>query len=245
MQKTMQKKEPLIPKIMWLPLFFTLAANTLAYYGSRLLTAGRVHYNLTNSLDERIPFVPWTVSIYLGCYLFWIVNYVIGCRQERERAFRFLGADLTAKLVCLFCFLVFPTTNTRPLVEGTDFWAQTMRFLYGMDAADNLFPSIHCLTSTFCYLAVRKNERVPRWYRLASLVITAAICVSTLTTRQHVLIDAAGGIALAVGSYVFVEKSGFGTWYVGVIGKIAGGRQNARGRRRTGGTLKKGGGFYQ
>lgn len=217
MQKMMKKKEALIPRTMWLPLFFTLAANTLAYYGSRLLTADRVHYNLTNGLDERIPFVPWTVSIYLGCYLFWIVNYVIGCRQERARAFRFLGADLAAKLVCLLCFLVFPTTNTRPVVEGVDVWAQAMRFLYEMDAADNLFPSIHCLTSTFCYLAVRGNERVPRWYRLTSLVITAAICVSTLTTRQHVLIDVAGGVALAVGSYVFVEKSGFRSWYAGAI----------------------------
>ena len=83
-----QKKEELLPKIMWLPLFFTLAANTLAYYGSRLLTGHRVHYNLTNALDECIPFVPWTVSIYLGCYLFWIANYVIGCRQKRELAVR-------------------------------------------------------------------------------------------------------------------------------------------------------------
>lgn len=216
----MRKRKELIPKIMWLPLFFTLAANTLAYYGSRLLTTGRVHYNLSNALDERIPFIPWTVSIYLGCYLFWIVNYIIACRQKREEAFRFLGADLLAKLVCLAVFLVFPTTNTRPDVVGSGFWEEAMRFLYGMDAADNLFPSIHCLTSTFCYLAVRKNERVPRWYRFVSLVIAAAICISTLTTRQHVMPDVAAGIALAVGSYAFVEKSGFGAWYEQTVGKL-------------------------
>lgn len=240
MQGMTQKKEELLPKIMWLPLFFTLAANTLAYYGSRLLTGHRVHYNLTNALDECIPFVPWTVSIYLGCYLFWIVNYVIGCRQRRELAFRLLGADLIAKLVCLLCFLAFPTTNTRPLLEGTGFWMDAMRFLYGMDAADNLFPSIHCLTSTFCYLAVRENEQVPRWYRKTSLVITAAICISTLTTRQHVLIDVAGGIGLAVGSYVFVEKSGFGAWYAAATEKLYAKMRKCPRAETDGGGIKRG-----
>ena len=29
-----------------------------------------------------------------------------------------------------------------------------MRVLYRVDEADNLFPSIHCLTSAFCFIAV-------------------------------------------------------------------------------------------
>lgn len=213
-------RKTLIPKMMWLPLIVTLAANTLAYNVSRIFTAGRVHANLSNPLDARIPFVPWTLCVYFGCYLFWIANYVIACRQKRERAFRFLSADLFAKLVCLVCFLAFPTTNTRPAITGEGFWQEGMRFLYRVDAADNLFPSIHCLTSMFCYLAVRKNERVPRWYRALSFLLMVGICVSTLTTKQHVLIDVAAGVALAVGSFVFVEKSGFAAWYARTAEKI-------------------------
>ena len=220
MRKTCKIMAGVIPGYSLFPLTLALFFNTAVYEGARLIAGRWHHYNMESSLDRMLPFWPPAISVYLGCYLFWIVNYVIGCRQEMARAFRFLGADLAAKLVCLLCFLVFPTTNTRPVVEGVDVWAQAMRFLYEMDAADNLFPSIHCLTSTFCYLAVRGNERVPRWYRLTSLVITAAICVSTLTTRQHVLIDVAGGVALAVGSYVFVEKSGFRSWYAGAIEKL-------------------------
>ena len=45
--------------------------------------------------------------------------------------------------------------------------------------------------------------------KIISVIITVAICVSTLTTRQHVIVDVAGGIALAEFSYLIVDKIGF------------------------------------
>lgn len=216
----MKKGNRIIPEIMRIPLFLALACNMLAYYGSRLLTGNREHFNLSNSLDDKIPFVPWTIIIYWGCYVFWIINYIIGCRQHGEKAFRFMSADFLAKLVCLLCFLVFPTTNIRPVIDENSIWDELMRMLYHVDAADNLFPSIHCLTSTFCFIAVRGNEEVPKWYKIVSFLITASICVSTLTTRQHVLVDVIAGIALSELSWWFVKKSGFSRWYRNIILKM-------------------------
>lgn len=221
----MKEKSQLIPETMWIPLILALVCNAIAYYGSRIFTSERVHYNLSNNLDAQIPFVPWTVLIYFGCYVFWVINYVIGCRQDQKEAFRFISADFLAKLVCLLCFLIFPTTNTRPAVEGASLWDELMRMLYRMDAADNLFPSIHCLTSYFCFIAVRNNEKIPRWYKIASFFITVSICISTLTTKQHVWIDVIAGVALAEGSYRFVKKSGFSKWYADVIAKVSTGRR--------------------
>lgn len=217
----MQRKFQIVPKLMWLPLMLSLVCNSIAYYGSRLVTSHRVHYNLSNRFDDYIPFVPWTIVIYLGCYLFWVVNYIMGCRQEREKAFRFMSADVLAKLVCLICFIVFPTTNTRPVIEGNSIWEEGMRLLYHMDAADNLFPSIHCLTSSFCFIAVRENERIPKWYKGASFLMAVSVYISTLTTKQHVLIDVVAGIALSEVSYLFVKKSGFSRWYEAVLSKAA------------------------
>lgn len=216
----MKKGNLIIPETMRIPIFLALACNMAAYYGSRLLTAEREHFNLSNHLDDQIPFIPWTIIIYWGCYVFWIVNYILGCRQDRERAFRFISADFFAKLVCLLCFLVFPTTNIRPVIEGDSIWEELMRMLYHLDAADNLFPSIHCLTSSFCFIAVRGNEKAPKWYKTASFLIAVGICVSTLTTRQHVLIDVIAGVALSELSWWFVEKSGFSRQYMGIILKI-------------------------
>ncbi len=218
----MSRKIQIIPKTMYVPLALTLLMNGLAYNGTRLLTAHRVHTNIAGKLDARIPFVPWTAAIYLGCYLFWAVNYVIACRQETSRAFRFFSADIAAKTVCLVCFLVFPTTNTRPVIAGDSFWENVMRLIYRLDAADNLFPSIHCLTSWFCYIAVRGNSRVPRWYCTASFWIACSVFVSTLTTKQHVLADVVAGVALAELSYRLVEICGFSGWYQKRMEQVAG-----------------------
>lgn len=211
------KRNQIIPKVMRLPVFLSVICNAAAYYGSRLLTSGRHHFDLSCRLDEQIPFVPWTVVIYFGCYAFWLVNYVIGCRQDIEKAFRFMSADLLAKLVCMICFLVFPTTNVRPEIRDTSLWDELMRLLYRVDAADNLFPSIHCLNSGFCLIAVRGNRNVPKWYQAASFLIVVSICVSTLTTKQHVLIDVAAGIALSEISWHFVKISGLSKRYMDSI----------------------------
>ena len=216
----MRKIRKIIPDEMHLPLLVAIACNTVTYFGTRLLTAGRIHCDITCALDERIPLVPWTVVIYFGAYLFWIVNYVLGVRQYREKAYRFISADFAAKLVCLICFLAFPTTNVRPEIAGSSIWDTLMRFLYEIDAADNLFPSIHCLTSWFGFIAVRSNERVPKWYRALSLIVGLAICVSTLTTKQHVLADVFAGIALAEGSYRLVEKSGLSRRYRNIMTRL-------------------------
>ena len=218
----MRRLREIIPNEMYLPLFLAVACNTVTYFGTRLLTAERVHYDLSCTLDGRIPLVPWTVAIYFGSYLFWIVNYVIGVRQSREKAYRFISADFAAKLVCLACFLLLPTTNTRPDITGGSVWDSLMRLLYEVDAADNLFPSIHCLTSWFGYIAVRGNAGVPKWYRALSLVLALAICVSTPTTKQHVLVDVFVGVALAECSFRLVEKSGFSRRYRNIMTRLHG-----------------------
>lgn len=222
----MKKNIQIVPPVMWIAVIVTVTFNGLTYYGARALTAERFHYDLTNSLEEKIPLVPWTILIYFGCYLFWIVNYAIGCRREREEAFCFMGADILAKFVCLLCFLAFPTTNVRPVIEGYSLWEEGMRLLYQIDAADNLFPSIHCLTSWLCVIAVRRNEKIPKWYRVLSVLIALSICVSTLTTKQHVIVDVIAGVLLAEGSFFAARKSGFSRWYAdrltGLYKKIAG-----------------------
>lgn len=217
--ENMKKIYNIIPGKMRIPLLLALTCNMIAYYGTRLLMSNRYHYNLSNRVDEMIPLVPWTIVLYWGCYIFWVVNYILGCRQREETAFRFISADFCAKIVCLICFLLFPTTNTRPVIEGTSIWDELMRMLYRVDAADNLFPSIHCLTSHFCFIAVRENPKVPRWYKAVSLLTAIGIYISTLTTKQHVLVDAIAGVALAELSYLFVLKSGFSKWYAGILSK--------------------------
>lgn len=212
-KKVKQRLSEIIPVWAWIPLLFEFGLNNLVYAGSKVIAASWHHYNIESPLDTAIPFLPWTISVYFGCYVFWIVNYIVCVRLGKERAWRFLSADFAAKLICLVCFLVFPTTNTRPEVSGASIWDALMRFLYHVDSADNLFPSIHCLTSWFCYIGLRGQKAVPRWYRTFSCIFALAVFVSTLTTKQHVLIDVAAGAALAEGMYWVSGHTGLAEIY--------------------------------
>ena len=196
-----------------LALGISMLVNSMVYFGSRLLTGSRFHYDLSNRLDTRIPLLSWTIIIYLGCYLFWGVNYILGCMQEEEQAWQFLCADLLAKLVCGVVYLVFPTTLARPQIIGSSVFDEAMRWLYQTDAADNLFPSIHCLTSAFCVSAVRGNRKIPWIYRAGSLCMAVLVYISTMTTKQHVLVDVVAGILLAEGSFFLAGKTGLARGY--------------------------------
>lgn len=180
----------------WLFPIAALLWNIVVYCGSQLVHGLPIH-DWTLPIDGKIPFFPWTVFVYFLAYLFWAVNYVFIAVQEKPHAYRFFCADFLSHGVCLIFFLFLPTTNVRPEVEGTGLWAELMRFLYWVDEPLNLFPSIHCMVSWQCWIGVRRRESIPRWYKHFTFWMAAAVCISTLTTRQHVLVDAAGGIVLA------------------------------------------------
>lgn len=208
-----ERASHILPMYAWVPLIAEFTLNMLVYSGAKLIAGGWRHYNLETSLDRAVPFVPWTVLIYFGCYFFWIANYIISVRQGRREAYRFLSADFLAKCICFLFFLGLPTTNIRPEVTGSTVWDNAMRFLYWADSADNLFPSIHCLTSWMCYIGVRGRKKIPAWYRAFSCLMAAAVFISTLTTKQHVAVDVAGGVLLAEVCYLIAGKTRLGELY--------------------------------
>ncbi len=211
----------LLPRYSILPLIVAVVWNAIAYYGGRAIAQSWPHYIFESAIDHQIPFLPWTVSIYYASYIFWIVNYILCARQEKEKVYRFLSADFLAKGVCLLCFLLLPTTNTRPVVEPEGFWNSVMVLLYRADAADNLFPSIHCLTSWFCYIGLREYKQIPKWYRNLSFWMAVAVFISTLTTKQHIILDVFGGALLAQFCYWVTERIHFSRLYGNVFDSLS------------------------
>lgn len=181
---------------------FALVWNQTVYNGAKLIAQSWYHYDMTTPLDALVPFVPWTVVIYFSCFLHWAATYVLCARQDAAERDRFFCADVLAKAVCLVFFLAIPTTNVRPEILEENIWGAGMKFLYQIDDADNLFPSIHCAVSWFCWIGVRGRKNIPFLYRMFSFVAAVAVCIATLTTRQHVLADVIGGVALAEICYI-------------------------------------------
>lgn len=195
-------------------MLFSLLWNCCVYYGGRVLTAPMRHFDLTTAFDAAFPFLPWTVSIYFLAFVFWAFNFCLVGSGDKEAAFRFYLSDYIARTAALVMFIAYPTTMTRVEISGGGFWNGLMRLLYRLDEPNMIFPSFHCLNSTMAVLALRGERRVGRRYKLFSVTAALAICLSTLTTHQHVLADVFAGIALAIVSYVVTgDKELFSRYY--------------------------------
>ena len=178
-----KKKKKEILRIL-LPPIFTFLLNSVVYWSAPLIKTGIAAHNLSSSVYRLVPFMPQFIIIYFGCYIFWVVNYLLIAAQKEKHRYQFFTADFYARLICFVCFVFFPTTNTRPELTGSDIFTGAVRFLYQIDKPVNLFPSIHCMASWFCCIGLRKCENVPKWYQNLSEVIAVLVHGSSADVRM-------------------------------------------------------------
>lgn len=218
MNTEMNQAKKLIPSYAVIPLLLCVLVNFSVYIGTDALTEQWKHYDLTLPFDRMVPIIPAFSVIYIGCYIFWIVNYIMITRVSKEHCYRFIMADIMSRVVCAFFYIILPTTNVRPVLHGTDIFTSMLQWIYQMDAPTRLFPSLHCLVSWFCYVGIRGRKEIPKWYQRFSLIFAILVCVSTQVTKQHYIVDVFGGIAVAEFCY----------W---VSGKFFGRRLREKGKR--------------
>ena len=85
----------------------------------------------------------------------------------------------------------------RPEVNGTGFFKDIIRMMYSIDPPNALFPSMHCFVSWMCVVGLRGKPEFSRRYRIISVIAAILVFISTVTTKQHVIIDAVAAVALA------------------------------------------------
>lgn len=190
----MKKVLHYIPKYAYLPLLMVVLMNFLTYNGSKIITNHLYHYNTYSFIDEIIPFVPIFISIYILSYIQWIIGFINISKENKQTCYKFLSAELIAKTICLFFFIVFPTTLIRPEIVGNSLWENLTKFIYRADAPVNLFPSIHCLESWICFRGSMSLKSVSKPYKIFMFIFSGLVCASTVLVKQHVFIDIIGGI---------------------------------------------------
>lgn len=189
----MKKFTNIVPKYAYFPLAMAIVANTLVYNVSKLVTNHFFHYDFTMAVDEAIPLVPIFILIYVFCYVEWVVGYILIARESKEYCFQYVAADIIAKIICLIFFCLVPTTYVRPEL-GTGIFNDMIAFIYKMDGPVNLFPSIHCLESWMCFRSSIKMQKVPKIYKIFTLIYAFLVFLSVVFVKQHVFIDIIGGI---------------------------------------------------
>lgn len=151
--------------------------------------------------DQHIPFLPITVWIYISEYL--LIGLAFIMCEDMVNTNKYLYSVLTLQVVSVFIFFVWPTTYPRDLYplnqETTDFFTyHVFSHLRTTDAPSNCAPSLHVSTvylSSFLFLD-EKSNRFPWFFAWATCV-----ALSTLSTKQHYVIDVFTGFLMAVTMY--------------------------------------------
>ena len=196
----------IVPRYAYVPIFLVVLFNTMAYYLTKWIMQDAEHYDLSFFMDDMLPFVPFFVLFYVLAYLQWGAHYVFHSHVSREFCYHIVTADLMAKIVCMVFFIVLPTEIERPVIEGNGFWNALTGMIFSSDTPRNLFPSIHCLESWFCFRAALRIKRAPAWYAPAQLVLTVLVFASTVLIKQHFVVDIVGGIVIAELCWILTEK---------------------------------------
>lgn len=196
----------ILPSYAILPLIFCFMWNNVVYGGSRLISQGLTHYDLTLEFDRMTPLIPEFMIVYFGCFVTWGIFYIMCGRVSREYCARFVAFDVVTRTVCGIIFLILPTYNVRPEIYGTGIFEKLLLFLYDIDAADNLFPSIHCLVSWNCFVGLRNSGYYKRWVSVMSAVIAVLVFISTLVTKQHVIVDVISAVIISEVCWIVCDR---------------------------------------
>ena len=144
-----------------------------------------------STLDNGIPFIPVTILLYLPLLpMVAVPAFALSEAKIRIGFWTYIGVITTTFAV----FLLAPMKMSRTGLEPGTF-EPLFQLLWAIDPPFNTFPSLHVSLATIATLVVwQHDQRLGRWMLLSATVLT----LSTFLVKQHFIIDALGGVALAM-----------------------------------------------
>jgi membrane-associated phospholipid phosphatase len=159
-------------------------------------------------VDRAIPFLPFMVWPYVSWYFVVAFPFAwLGLRDSREfvRYCCFIFGGMTSAYVI---YLLFPNgIALRPsfAVLGSGWEYDALRWVYTNSTPRNVSPSIHVINTWGVLFALYRDKTLGRspWVRGLLALLCAAIVVSTVTIKQHSVIDIFTGTVWAAVCYFF------------------------------------------
>ena len=165
-------------------------------------------------IDDYIPFWEWMVIPYLLWFAYIAAGHIFFLFKSREEFVRMCIFLYTGMTVCLIIYTVFPNCQNLRVDYSTlgrdNLLIDIVKMIQGVDTADNVLPSIHCLNSIGMHIAIAKSKKITRYRKTivwSSFVLTVLIILSTVMLKQHSILDVLAAFALAVPLYFLAYKT--------------------------------------
>lgn len=172
----------------------------------------RVSYRtiLTDSIiDSYIPFNEYFVVPYLLWFLFIGLGFCYFVFIDHDGFRRTCFYLFTGMFIALLIYIIFPNGQGLRVELGNENLFQCLvSFIYSVDPAINVCPSIHVYNSIMMMISLYKSNhfKEKKWLVVICFVLTVLICMSTLLIKQHAFIDVICAIILCIVIYNVGKK---------------------------------------
>jgi membrane-associated phospholipid phosphatase len=179
-------------------LFLAFVPYSILYY---LFQTGILlhEYDLLIRMDTQIPFVPEFVWIYHTLIPVTAATSFILFHDKKLFSLMTYGNLAAGAVLCIFYILIPSYYPREAYVDTNTISGLLVELTRGIDGANNTFPSGHVTFSWLLayFVGLSKKGKQYLSLRIVYLCWAVLIATSTLTLKQHYLIDVVSGIALA------------------------------------------------
>lgn len=164
--------------------------------------------NMDLPIDKKIPAIPYFALIYVLWFPL-IAIFPISLFKEAENLYElYVICWITDIVISVIIYLAYPTTCTRPkdLEDIKGGWMLKILYKFSYKGL-NCSPSMHCSISTLVLIFALTASTMPVNLRIIYSTTALGIILSTLFTKQHVLVDLVTGALLVM--LIFLVLSQF------------------------------------
>jgi len=142
--------------------------------------------------ENNIPFIDWSIAIYFSIFIQILIAALILNKEKYSK-----GVIMASLIIFLHLpiFILFPTCLPRTALNmpAASILKLAYRTMHTIDPPNNCFPSLHISISFLTtYILWQQSKKLGIIFFIWSL----AIAISTLTTKQHYIIDIIGGLCI-------------------------------------------------
>ena len=186
-------------RLKYIILIFLLNAAT--YFGIQNIVEHHT-FDFLLPIDARIPLVPEFIWIYTSLIPVLIITSV--CLVKSKRAFYTMaGGFILATMALDISYILLPSFYPRETLAITSASTWLLDLTRQIDGSNNTFPSGHVTLSWLLFWSVTHTKYMSTHHvgKLYYGLWALGISISTLTLKQHYIIDVIGGFLLALMCY--------------------------------------------
>ena len=194
--------------------YIKLHFKDLKYIALILITAGIYFvlnrklwyepYNFKIYLDDLIPVIPVTVIIYHLWYPSLLVTLIYYVGKDKTLYYKTLISLFIGDIICLISYIFLQNEVVRSPLHGKDIFTKLLNFTRMSDNPYNGLPSMHVMACTVLILSYLKLD-TKTLYKILLISLQVAVTISTLTTKQHYILDCVAAFTVGILSYYIVD----------------------------------------